>query len=78
MTKENKPLTADGLDAAIIGSEYHTHKVVYSIERILAILMERDGMTMEEAIEFFDFNIGGAYVGDMTPLYVWSEDNIEI
>lgn len=78
MSKENKPLTANGLDSAIIGSEYHSHKVVYSIERILAVLMERDGMDMDEAVEFFDFNIAGAYVGEMTPLYVWTEDNIGI
>ena len=78
MSDEPEPLKADGLDAAIIGSEYHTQRIVYSIERILVILMERDGMTMEEAQEFFDFNIGGAFVGEMTPLYVWTEDNIGI
>ncbi len=31
--------------------------------------MERDGMTDEEAIEFFEFNIKGAYMGEGTPLY---------
>jgi hypothetical protein len=32
--------------------------------------MERDGMTEEEAIEFFEFNVVGAYVGGGTPVYV--------
>ncbi len=77
MNDEPKPLKADGFNAAIIGAEYHTQRVVYSIERILAILIE-DGMDMEEAQEHFDFNIGGAYVGEMTPLFVWTEDNIGI
>ena len=77
MTSE-QPLRADGFYQAIIGNEYHTNRVVYSIERMLQILIDRDGMSMEEAIEFFDFNIGGAYVGEMTPVYVWTEDNIPL
>tara|TARA_B100000424_G_C22518238_1_gene297863 strand:- start:238 stop:471 length:234 start_codon:yes stop_codon:yes gene_type:complete len=77
MNDEPKQLRADGFNDAIIGTEYHTQRIVYSIERILAILIQQ-GMSMEEAQEYFDFNIGGAFVGEMTPLYVWTEDNIEI
>ena len=77
MTSE-EPLRADGFNQAIIGNEYNTNRVVYSIERMLQILIDRDGMSMEEAIEFFNFNIGGAYVGEMTPMYVWTEDNIPL
>ena len=74
----DEPLKADGFNDCIIGNEYNTNRVVYSIERMLQILIDRDGMSMEEAIEFFDFNIGGAYVGEMTPMYVWTEDNIPL
>ncbi len=42
--------------------------VAYDKEAILEILM-RD-MSEEEAIEYFDFNIIGAYVGDKTPVFV--------
>ncbi len=77
MTSE-QPLRADGFNQAIIGNEYNTNRVVYSIERMLQILIDRDGMSMEEAIEYFSFNIGGAYVGEMTPMYVWTEDNIPL
>jgi hypothetical protein len=77
MTSE-QPLRADGFNQAIIGNEYHTNRVVYSIERMLQILIDRDGMSMEEAMEYFSFNIGGAYVGEMTPMYVWTEDNIPL
>ena len=72
--QEDEPLKADGFDEAIIGQEYHDGRYVYSIERILEILMLRDDMTMEDAMEFFSFNIGGAYVGEMTPLYIWTGD----
>lgn len=74
----SEPLKADGFNDAVIGTCYNTGRIVYSIERMLQILIDRDGMSMEEAIEFFNFNIGGAYVGEMTPMYVWTEDNIPL
>ena len=37
---------------------------------VIKILMDRDGMTKEEAIKFFEIFIEGAWVGDATP--VWS------
>jgi len=32
--------------------------------------MEKDGMTREEAIEYFEFNILGAHVGEENPVYL--------
>jgi hypothetical protein len=34
------------------------------------ILIERDGMTDEEAMEYFDFNVQGAWVGESTPVFL--------
>jgi hypothetical protein len=48
--------------------------IVYDAEKIRSILMERDGMSAEEAREFIEYNIEGAYMGDETPVYVWTED----
>lgn len=69
-------LIADGLNDAIVGV---TTKgvAVYDVDKILAILMERDGMTDIEALEFFEFNIEGAYMGEQTPHYVFFDDWIE-
>jgi hypothetical protein len=36
--------------------------------------MKRDGMTMEEAREYIEFNIEGAYMGPHTAIVVWTED----
>jgi hypothetical protein len=36
--------------------------------------MKRDGMEADEAREYIEFNVEGAYVGDETPVYVWTED----
>ena len=49
--KDNVPLRAEGLDEAIIGSDYTDQRTVYSIELILEVLMVRDEMSVEEAVE---------------------------
>ena len=49
-------------------------RAVYSEEKVLDVLVKRDGMTYEEAIEFFDFNIRGSYLGEQTPIYIMSFD----
>jgi len=72
-------IIADGFDDALIGHTTHWDMIpettaVYSVEKVLQILMERDGMTDEEALEFFYFNIGGAWMGKQTPIFVWTEE----
>lgn len=71
-------LTADGFDDAIMGVTYDMqvseHRIVYSVCKCLNVLMERDGMSHEEAQEYFDFNVSGAHVGSQTP--VWVDDSM--
>ena len=63
-------LLADGFDDAIIGiSSGSSPKAVYSVNMVIEILM-KEGMSQEEAIEHFDFNIAGSYVGEKTPIFV--------
>tara|TARA_B100000579_G_scaffold437980_1_gene470494 strand:- start:9199 stop:9456 length:258 start_codon:yes stop_codon:yes gene_type:complete len=59
----------DGLEKAIIGIT-RNGVVVYSIDRIVDILMTRDGMDADGAIEFFDYNIGCLGLGEFTPIFV--------
>ena len=70
--KEMNPeaMFADGFDDSILG---HDTKgiVVYSVDSILETLTERDNMSVEEAQEYFYFNIDGAYVGEYTPIYIY-------
>tara|TARA_R100001143_G_C3289915_1_gene100698 strand:+ start:53 stop:316 length:264 start_codon:yes stop_codon:yes gene_type:complete len=70
----------DGLDKALIGrsciwdrSGFQEDRLIYSGEKIVAILIARDGMTAEEAMEYIEFNIEGAYVGEQTPIIMWSQ-----
>jgi hypothetical protein len=67
----------DGLDEALVGEcqtwdgGSRVERLVYSGEAILDILMERDGMSEEDAWEWVDFNIEQAWVGLSTPIIVW-------
>ena len=67
-------LTADGFDEAFTGvTEFlpeNLPRAVYSYEKCVDILMQRDGMDREEALEYMEFNVTGAYVGKQTPVFV--------
>ena len=69
---EEEFMIADGFDDAIVGVEKKTMRVIYSISKCLEILME-EGLNMEDAIEYFSYDIEGAYVGEKTP--IWCDDN---
>ncbi len=66
-------LLIDGFDEAIIGMAERINLgpvVAYDVQTILKIMIERDEMTYEEAIEYFEFNILGAWAGDNTPIFI--------
>ena len=63
----------DGLEEAIIGivEEFgNGRRVLYSKPKILSILCERDSMTIDEAEEFYDYNILGLYAGEQNPVFL--------
>jgi hypothetical protein len=65
-------LIADGFDDAIIGVDTMTMRLIYSVSKCIDILI-KENMTEEEAEEFFEFNVSGAYMGEKTP--IWCYDN---
>ena len=67
-------LFADGLGKALVGYAqiFNTYIAVYEKDKVIEVLME-DGLSMEEAVEYFDFNIGGSYNGENTPAYATLE-----
>ena len=60
-------LIADGLDKAIIG--YKEGKVVYDYDACVQVFMADNDWNFEDAIEWMEFNVVGAYVGPRTPLF---------
>ena len=63
--------------AAYIGMS-NDDRVVYSYDRMIECLMEEDGMTYEEAIEFIDFNTIRAlpYMGDRGPIVLYDDPEV--
>ena len=65
-------LKMDGYDDCIVGiterfgQESH---LTYDYDRVIAKLVA-EGMTEEDAVEFYEFNQLGAWVGDRTPSFI--------
>tara|TARA_R110000744_G_scaffold95919_3_gene185273 strand:- start:416 stop:742 length:327 start_codon:yes stop_codon:yes gene_type:complete len=73
-------LKADGFDDALIGVGNQTGSVdclVYDRQKCIKVLVDRDGMTYEEAVEFFEFNVACAYVGKGTPIFIEPITNLK-
>jgi hypothetical protein len=78
-------LKIQGHDNAILGpamvwTEGGTLRpvLVYDAEKIRETLMKRDGMSFEDAREYIEFNIEGAYLGPRTPVLVWPNDEWDV
>ena len=70
---------ADGFDEAICGfyflEEVDGVVVCYDTNKCIKILVEQ-GMTIDEALEYFDFNVLGSYVGELTPKYIYTQEEL--
>ncbi len=68
-------MLADGFDEAILGYTRGAGQtgqivVVYEEEKCIEVLMERDGMSREDALDFFESQVACAFYGDRTPLFL--------
>jgi hypothetical protein len=64
-------LIADGFDDAVIGIDEKSMRIIYSVSKCLTI----DAL-LDEAVEYFEFNVTGAYMGEKTP--IWCYDGFDI
>lgn len=63
----------DGFDDAIIGITEEFGKeprILYSKDKILEILTSDNHMDILEAIEYYEFNILGSYLGERSPIFL--------
>ena len=74
LSGDEELLFADGFDDAIIGFDRNSFRVIYSVTKVIAILEKEMGA--DNAIEYFEYNVESAYVGERTP--IWCQDEIEI
>ena len=68
-----KPIGENGnhslYDNALIGISYDG-RVVYSIQKMIELYSKEYNASLDAAEEFLEYNCFGAYVGEMTPIYV--------
>ena len=68
--EDNEILLADGFEDAYMGLATQFTRpplAVYNRNKCIEILM-KDGMSEEEAEEYFQYNVEGAWVGENTPM----------
>jgi hypothetical protein len=67
-------LFAEGFDDAIVGVVRRCGQptiVGYDVDSCVSTLMDRDGMSHDEAIEYLEFNTVGAWCGENTPAWIY-------
>ena len=74
LSEENPDaLFADGLDDALVGVARRCGQptlAVYDYEKCVEVFMSREGMSYEDAIEWMEFNVVGAWLGEGTPIWL--------
>ena len=68
---EHPLIRIDGYDDCVAGYCPSKECLVYDANKIIAKMIA-EGCSEEDAAEYFDFNIECAYVGEHTPLFIYS------
>ncbi len=69
--EDNECLLSDGFDDALIGITEGMNPVsVYDTDKCIEVLIRDSKMNHEDAVEYFYFNVVGAYVGEKTPVFL--------
>lgn len=79
MTEETEDLSvlfADGFEDALlgIGRQFNLEVAVYDYYKCVNILMGQQDFSYEDAIEWMEFNVVGAYVGKTTPIFLMDKE----
>jgi hypothetical protein len=78
---DEQVLLFDGMDEALIGWARPMNSptlAVYDYNLMVEEMMRRDGCTMDEAVEFVDFNVVGAYMGPETPIVMYRPEWVDV
>lgn len=76
--EDEEIMLMDGFEEAFIGLSKRCGKpslATYSFDKMLQILVDRDGMDVEEADEYISYNCLGAWMGELTPVILFENEN---
>jgi hypothetical protein len=66
--------SSNGYDEAVMGVSTDG-RLVYSVEKMIEITTIDGNMNRLEAIEWLEYNTFNTYVGEMTPIWVYTKIN---
>ena len=73
---EDGIVSLDGFEDAFVGVVERIGMDIpvacYDFDKCIEILMKRDGMSSEDAREYFWHNVAGSWVGERTPFFLKS------
>lgn len=75
-SRNDEALLAGGFEEAFLGVAERCGQptlAVYDADICVEILVRRDHMSYDDAMEFFEFNVLGSWCGEGTPLFLWSK-----
>jgi len=74
LSEENPDaMFADDLDDALVGIARRPGQpalAAYDYTRVVRVFEERDGLSREDAIEWVEFNVVSAWLGENTPVWI--------
>lgn len=76
--REHKPLKVDGFNDCVVGVvERFGMEPIYCYDKrkIVTKLMSEQGIPFEQAMEHFEYNIIGSWVGKGTPCFLTKEND---
>ena len=72
LTEENpNAILWDNLNDAVIGVS-DDQRAVYDIDKMAVCLQTNQGLSEDDAYEWIDYNILGVYVGEFTPIHIYT------
>jgi hypothetical protein len=79
--KNKTTLKAEGFDDCVVGigsrMDNDVPIIIYDYDKCVKTLAEKNSMSLEDAMEYMDFNVTGAWLGDGTPMFVRVADNMD-
>jgi hypothetical protein len=76
MTDDAPVLFAVGFEGALlgIGRQFNFDVAVYDYSKCVSILVEEQDFSYEDAVEWMEYNVVGAYVGKTTPIFLMDQE----
>ena len=73
MFADEETVILDGFYECILGIDTK-QRLIYDAEKIIKTLMDDNDWNRADSTEWFYFNIEGAYMGEHTPVFIYSFD----